>query len=227
MPLFYQNLNLAVAQINGPERVEYPFYRFGDSTHIIVTQPYAQLWANYSPLALNVSATLFGATCYMVGDTTPNDIGAATVGFDRQFSNVPSTHYDYESLSVTYPGYFDGPENVRIRQSYTQTVQAQISFEYFLTGSGQTYTTPAAIPMISDTRVTDAEGLNVSILSGVDVNNGDGEFVFATDPTLSDYLDLVSDDASSAASYSLVESCKISQYIGNIWCRETRRLKAR
>jgi hypothetical protein len=227
MPLYYQNLNLALAQINGPRRVEFPFYRFADYNHVVITQPYAQLWENYVPIALNSEASYGADTCYMVGDVSLADIGAGVVGFDRQWANVPNDHFDFESLAVTYPGYFDGPANLYIRRSYAQTVMAQIQYEYFLTGSGETYESPSEIPIEEDTRVTDANGLNASILSGVDINNGDGEFAFATDPALSTYQGWVTTDGGSADTYSIVESCKVVQYLGGIWCRETRRVKAK
>jgi len=228
MPLDYSPLfPLTVAQPNGPIRPSYPFFdKFGDVAHVVFTQEMVTLFPSYAPLALNSTATIQGVSVYMVGDTDPDDIEAGVSSFDRSYANVPSSHFDYESIAITYPGYFASTVNLRIRQPYTQTVMAQIQYEYFLTGAGQTYTTAAAIPMVDETRVTDTNGLNVAILSGVDVNNGDGDFTFATTPSYADYLDLVTDDT-TPATYSIVESCKIVQYLGNIWCRETRRVKAR
>lgn len=216
MPLNYEGptINTANPEENGPIRKAFPFHnKFGDADHVVFTQPYMQQWEDYGPPTLNDSATIGGETVYCVGDEGLSDAGAGLVAFDRQWANVPASHFDYETTSVTYPGYTE------TREPYTQTTQAQIEYEYFLVGPGQTYTTPDEIPLIAETRMTSLDGEDAYLLSGnVYINFAGG----GTTPTIEDYQDWV-----AAETYEIVVDCRVEQYLGNIWSRITRSVQAK
>ena len=220
MPLNYNtsDFDLTYAQQNGPARQEFPFSnKYGDTAHILITMPMVQLSASYAPLAINTAATVNGASVFVVGDSPPAEIGADVIQFDRQFANIPSTHYDYETASITFPGY------IFERNPNTQTATVQIERVYYKVGAGQTYANVGAVPLISETRVTDTNGLNVSMFSGGELflNNGGGA-LFNTTPSLIDYKALV-----TANAYNIVIDSKPEWYIGGLWAVVTRRVKAK
>jgi len=133
MPINYSTpaIDLTAASENGVTRPSYPFFnKFGDATHVVFTRPMVQLWDSYAPLALNTSATIDGVTVYAAGDSDPTDIGAEVMAFDRLYANVPAVHYDYETASITFPGWFEE------RDPNTQSVAGQIEYQYFLVGAG-------------------------------------------------------------------------------------------
>lgn len=218
MPLSYTTptIDLTQASDNGVTRPSYPFFsKFGDADHVVFTRPMVQLSENYSPLALNTSATINGESVYAAGDSDPTDIGAQVMSFDRIYANVPAAHYDYETSSLTFPGWFEQ------RDPNTQAVTVQIEYEYFLVGPGQTYETVDEIPLVDDSRVTNTDGLDVSIFSGGDLYLNDGGGVLsATTPTLTDYQTAI-----TTAAYSLVIDSKPEHYLGGIWAVVTRRVK--
>ncbi len=210
--------DLMNAQTNGPIKQEFPFSnKYGDAAHILLTAPLVQLSASYAPLAINTTATVNGASVFVVGDSQPSEIGADVVAFDRQYANVPATHYDYETASLTFPGFFNS------RNPYTQTETVQIERVYYQVGAGLTYTTVDALPLIAESRVTNTAGLNVSIFSGgyLYLNNGGG-ILSPTTPSLATYIALA-----AANTYSLVLDSKPEWYIGGLWAVVTRRAQAR
>lgn len=217
------DLDLSEKSDNGPARPEYPFLnRYGDASHVVFTIPYIVSALDYAPTALNTAATINGVSVFACGETAPADAGAGVLSYEGKFANVPASHFDYETYSATYPGYWGE------RVSYTQTVQAQLQYEYFKTGTGETYETPAEIPLVAETRVTNSGGLDVSILSGGELFLTDGGEVApgvtlaATSPTLTAYKALV-----TGATYSIAVDCKVEHYLGNIWARITRRVLAK
>lgn len=216
MPLSYEgpSLNTTNPEINGPIRKAFPFHnKFGDASHVVFSQPYVQQWTSYAPPTLNASTTIGGTTVYGVGDDGLSDAGAGLVSFDRQWANVPDAHFDYETTSVTYPGYTE------TREPYAQTTQAQIKFEYFLVGPSLTYETPDEIPLIAETRMTSTAGEDAYLLSGNVYINFDGG---GTTPTIEAYQVWV-----TAGTYEIVVDCRVEQYLGNIWARITRRVQAK
>lgn len=210
-------LDTTTPEETGPIRKEFPFHnKFGDADHVVFTQGYMQRWPNYAPPTLNDPATIETESVYCVGDEGLSDAGTGLVAFDRLWANVPATHYDYETTSVTYPGWYEE------REPYAQTTQAQIQYEYFLVGTGETYETPDEIPVTAETRVTDTAGKDVFILSGDVYLNDGGGVLDDTTPTLTAYKALV-----SGGTYAIVIDSRVEQYLGGIWIRITRRVKAK
>jgi len=218
MPLDYKTplVALTSASENGPVTPAYPFYnKFGDADHVVFSQPMTQYFEDYAPVAINTTYTINGVSVYLLGDSPLQNIGAGVAQFDRNYANIPDPHFDYETGSFTYPGYFGG------RPPTTQTSSVQIGYEYYIVGPGQTYETPGELPLVADTRLIYYSGLDVSILSGGEIFVGP-----ATTPTDTDYAALVTADLTSPDSYSIVVDSKPEHYAGGIWAVVTRRTKA-
>lgn len=234
MALYNPNLN--TASPDGPLEVTYPLLSQGDASTIELRQKYKQLSANYSPLALN---TLFASgNTNVVGSLPAGASGARFMGdqnvayedgsiktWERVWTTTPATRYDYQSISVIYPGYYD------VRDPQTRVVNAQITTDYYLVGSpGGVYTDAGSIPLVAESNITNLLGMNIALLGGGEdayLNNGGGVLSLTT-PTLSGYLSTVSGDSSNQSNYSLVlESTLGDRYMGNIYPRITKRVKAK
>ncbi len=214
------SIDTSDAEYTGPITKSFPFLdKFGDTTHVIYSQKFIQLWDDYAPPALNDDETIGGGTVYFIGDVGLNDIGTGCVEFERRWANVPAAHSDYERTAVVYPGW------LLMRNPSAQTVATQVLYEYFIVGTGETYETPAEIPVTGETRVTDTNGLDVAILSGAILNNGGG-VLYTTTPTISGYYATVTADLVPEV-YSIVLASSIEHYTGGIWARVTRSVKAK
>jgi hypothetical protein len=212
------SLNTATAEADGPHVREYPFFNdYQDATHVVIAQKHVQRATSYTPLAMNTAATIDGISVRHIGDDGISGADCGLVGFTRRWANVPAVHYDYELTAISYPGY------IFQREPTTQTTMLRVDFDYFLIGTGGDYATPDLIPLVAESRVTNALGLDVSIFDGGTwlVDGGS-----PTTPSLTAYKALVTTDAATS-SYSLVLDSKIHHYLGGIWCRVTRRAKAK
>lgn len=121
----------------------------GDATNYICTQQYRQLLGTYSPPALNAVHPDF-AGFYFVGDGEQNPLGGGVVEWTRRWAKVPATHNEFQSFPCPLIGLFytAGPVvTTNGRFAKVLPVTSRMQHDYFLTGSGGTYTGPGAIPI--------------------------------------------------------------------------------
>jgi hypothetical protein len=201
------------ATLCGAARLSFPFS--GDVASYIVEQDFMVFFANFSAAALD-STHGTHTTAYLVGESALQDIGGGIARFTRTWAKIPATRTEYESFAYTFPGYYPGPGTVDGRANMTRTVVSRLVHEYFLCATGQTYTTPSAIPIISAQRYTLAGDNTAEVQWLVDAT----AYPFAaytTDPTLPDYKALVSGQDEIVA-----EDSRLTRWMGNIYERVTR-----
>ena len=211
MPTYESHVTTS-AVFDKPARIEYPFGEQGDVATKIVYQPLLQLADRY------VAPTIGGAfsdalanfsgspvsigTAYCIGDSAPQLVEAGLVSFTRGWANIPATSYDYALIPVTFPALRN------MRPSFSAVVMSKVSTEYYRVQAATTYATPDNLPVAAISNVTSTSGIDVPLLSSVELNNfltG----IYATDPSIDDYQ--------SASTYSIVVDCKIERWKGNIW----------
>jgi len=207
-----------------PAKIIYPFADRGDTTTREVHQPLVQLADRYAPPA--IGATFVPATdanfsgspvstgsAYCIGDTEPQETEAGLVSFVRKWSNIPAARSDYSTISYPYPStkFNTGFELIDNTPSRTINTSLRSYIEYFLCQAGQTYTTPAAIPLVARQRYILTAG---SEISDVDYVLSTIFPTYYTTPTAAQYAALVSAGTEIIAEDSLVE-----RYAGNIYVR--------
>lgn len=180
------------------------------SSHFIVVRTLEGPKATLSLPALNSTDSEY-TSHYLVkiGDIVPTDGGC--VRYELTYSNVPAQIIDYESYSYTFPGISNS------RRPIDRTITSKVTSDFFLCATGQTYSTPDLVPVYFGQTYTYAwSGAAADYLSGSSV------------PTSTDYLAWVAADEASPASYSIeAEDSIIEQYIGDIYRRTRRHIKAR
>ncbi len=214
----YDPFDLTSPQANGPQVITYPLIDYGDTTHIVVTQEYFVLAEDYTPPTLNTSMTVNATTVYLVDDTTPQKADAGLVVYTRRWSSIPATHYEPTSFAATLPGLED------VRNSLPFAMNGRIKTEFFLVGSGLTYTTFDAIPIVQASTAYGSGGSSAGQLPLF----GGGFFLDTTTvPTAATYLTAVTTDAGTATSYTYkATASELTRYAGNIWMRKYTEVKA-
>ena len=189
-------------------RITRPIERL--SSHYIVTRTFEGPKATLSLPALNSTDSEY-TSHYLVriGDITPTDGGC--VRYELTYSNVPSQIVDYESFVYEFPGYLYSRRPIQI------TVTSRLTSDFFLCATGQTYLSPDLVPIYFGQKYEYSwSGAAADYLSASSV------------PTLSDYLAWVAADEATNSSYSIEAGDSIiEQYIGNIYRRVRRHVKAR
>lgn len=160
----------------GPFVPNYPLAKKGDTTHVIVSQPFEVPASEYVPDALNTTRvfSIGGAdkTLYFLGDTPSSSSDQKFQRFVRRWGNVPASWDDYESHAAQFPGliatnqttvgyngganYFERTWNYATyrRKGFVRKVTSKITFDYFrVTGTttdlpNKLVATPADIPLI-------------------------------------------------------------------------------
>lgn len=185
---------------DGPILKTYPFADKGVNSAVIAI-PYSVENDYYSPATLN---SVISSSYYCVGDQNIS-VTDGVKKYSRVYAQVPADVYDYSTVSATFPGIY-GP----VRNPFTRTVPSIIENEFFLVGSGGSYSTAADIPVIS-AQTYSYNGFTVDV----------------TDY----YLGNPAGNISTASYFALgnnlvVEDSNISQWQGNIFKRETTKVKA-
>lgn len=216
MAAIYIDGDFDVAKPCSQRRLSAPFP--GVSTDLLIEQDFIQFFANFSPLAINTADSGTGAVsgAYLVEETPLQDLGGGVAKWTRVFAKVPSTRSEFESFIYHFPGYSEAyingvpQDSSGYRRPFDLTVTSRMQYDYFITGSGQTYTTPQAIPTnIRQRYYITAYGPTIPI---------DGPFLgSATTPTKTAYVSLVSNGTEIIAEDSHLERWK-----GNIFVRATR-----
>lgn len=227
----------------------------GDNGEYVLTQAFQQFAANFAPLALNTVHPSF-ASYVLTSESPLQDIGAGIVTWMRTYCKVPATRSDGGCISYPFIGFtaqttIVGSVSTTLagRPRFTEVVNARIQHDYYLVGSGGTYTDQTLIPINIEQRYYVPYG-NIAISSGTTTFTP----LYAAGSTLAiltgnqtDYLNdnvTVSGVAFSAPQASVpsrsaytammiagseivAEPSKVVRWMGNIWDRQTVYILAR
>jgi hypothetical protein len=234
MSAFKTDGALTTAQEQGGARKSFPFE--GDVASFIVEQDYLVLLASYSPVAISTAHGTF-TNAFLVRESALENIGAGVVKFTRTYAQIPATRNEYGTFAFQYPGLYgtltppyafqywtvadDG------RDPYLDVGSSRMKHEYFLCAAGQTYATPDLIPILPK--------LAFNIIGNESSRNAyllkEGVFWSDTNPTVEAWLDLVAGGSGIGEGAEdgefIAEDSTIERWMGDIYVRVTRYLKAK
>jgi hypothetical protein len=192
----------------------------GDNTSFIVEQDFMQFFANFTPLALNTAHPTF-TNAYLVEETPLQDLGGGVARWTRRYAQIPATRDEYETFAYHFIG-FEGNFNIGSplitgRDRFTKVVVSRIHYEYFLCAAGQPYEDPGDIPIISEQQYLAAPGSDMP----VDWLRDSPPFDVPSDPTRAAYEAMI-----AAGTEIVAEDSRVSRWLGNIYERSTRYVKA-
>jgi hypothetical protein len=229
MAAFKVDGDFTTATAVGAARKSFPIEGRNDS--FIIEQDYMQTFADFSALALNTPHPDV-PTAYLVAETPLQDLGGGIARWTRVYAQVPATYTEpggnYAYNFIGFEGNFfyvdeDGnPVAISGRDRFTESVPVQITREFFLVGTGQTYATAEQIPVISAQKYY-YENSTVPVLALFNPITTGGVTYPGTTPTRTAYEAMVAANAFNI----VVEDSLVTRWMGNIWMRETRRVKAK
>ena len=188
----------------GPSR-RLPFER--DAAAFIEEQRYIQTKADFARLALNTAHPTI-ASCYLVQETDPRNVGGGLVEWERIYANVPAERNEYESLLYTFVPIIRATGGTGVRGAFTLKVTSRVEYKYWLIGTGGSYATAPEIPTVAGfVPKQDIWGAEVVV-----------DFLSqTTNPTSDTYLTWVAAEAELC-----VEDSDVHAWMGNIYERVTR-----
>lgn len=206
----------------------------GVNIDYLLAQDFQQLEVNYVPLALNTPHPHY-ADFLLVSEGEKKDVGGNRVQWTRIYAKIPdvytepggSTVYEFIGFDGFLPNVglgtdyaFDAPV---ARQPKAELAQVQITHDFFLVGPGETYETWEDIPLIAVQTyryVDSSQNVDTKYLTDVP------PFLRATVPTKEEYQAMITADEGDTDSFSIVTESNVTRWQGNIFERETRRVKA-
>ena len=223
------------AGLHGVYRRSFPIER--DTSAQIIEQDFIVAYGSYAHQALNTPhATVTDA--YLVREGSHQDLDGGLIKFTRVYATVPAARDDYETFTYKFPGlYSTGDGNPPYNQyweavtgegrdPFPDTVTSRVRNEYFLCATGETYETPDEIPILKGQEFALDSNANARMYYLLPA----GEFVGDSTPTREAWLTLVGGGTGlgtgANAGEFIPEDSKIEPYMGNIWVRKTRYIKA-
>lgn len=193
----------------------------------ILRQRFQQTLANFAPLALNTPHPDY--TDYvLVSEGDKQDIRGLQCTWERVYAKVPASfsepggNYAYNFIGI-WGSFGINVSTFTGRDRFTRNVPVKIVRDFFLVGAGQTYQTFEEIPAIAATRYLNSPTGDLD----VDYIQDSPPLAVATSPNATQYRALIAADAADPDSYSIVvEDSRIDRWLGNIFMRETRYIKA-
>lgn len=197
--------------------IDYPFgERRPDA--LVIRQRFMQLRTEYVRPASNATNCSAYPAARFCDDTAFRDVGMGIVEWTRVWATVPGQIIDYETYAYVYPGYASSLAAYG-RVPLPSQVTSKLIVDFFLVGSGGTYADAGAIP------VYQGQAYSYGPYSGEIA----AEYLSSTSsPTITAYKALATTDAADSASYSIeAHDSSLEFYMGNIWRRTRRLIKAR
>jgi len=227
----------------------------GQSTAYILTQEWMQAQASWAPTALNTAHPSSGDTpdyssYVLVEESNPRAMGGGLVTWTQTYAQVPSSHSEWESYAYAFIGFAGANWTTTTiptgRPRQTFTAPSRVQYDYFLVGSGGSYTDPGGIPTLN------AQKYRIYAPVAGDVWYQDMDFLtnhppfnFATVPTRGDWMGYMTNAeslswSSGTVTYAwgaggsvtvthntspgqfLVEDSRLTRWRGNIWLRTSR-----
>jgi len=223
------------AALHGNFRRSFPIPR--DPTAQLIEQDFQILAGSFAPLALDTAHPTV-TTAYLVEEGPQSDIDGGMVQWTRRYATVPADRDDYETFGYTFPGLYDvsaaPPYNQYWvaevdggRDPFPDKVNSRLHHEYFLCKADETYETPDEIPII--------QGLEFTLTTNANVRQQyllpEGVFGADSVPSREEWEALIAGSTGigtgAAAGEFVAEDSDIVPYMGNIWCRITRYVKAK
>lgn len=156
------------------------------------------------------------------------DLQGGIVRWTRTYAKIPPTHYDEDSYNYKFPGFAgalawfsEGFYTVATgtplgREPITKTVNCRITSEYFLIAAGQPYTSAFDIPVVSGQKYyVEAESVQNDYLRDYD------PYPIASTPSRTTYESWI-----TSGQLIVPEDSRLDRWMGNIWVRRTRRIRA-
>jgi hypothetical protein len=209
--------------------------------------PYNDAWGiGWQGQLTNGQPTEDLSDCVLVEIGETEDMGQGIVKVKLRFANVPPTRNEMESFTYTFPGLDNG------RNSFTQTVQSRLQYDYFVFDDFDILSTPL---FPEGTRLSGSTGLyppnlilpaqryytaavfaisfnNFLDISQAELTNVDEEGNPGTIPSADDWIGWITntqDGDSKPPKTSnglppeiIAESSTMRRWFGNIWERRTR-----
>lgn len=199
----------------------------------VLRQDFMQLRKNFSPLALNTAHPSSGATpdfsaWKLVEEGERQDMGCGVVRWTRTYAKKPSSHTEFETYGYNYIGFYGAfginTTSATGRQRFSFVARSKVVYDYYLiAATGGDYTAVTDIPIIDATLYLVQAG---SVLY-TDYLADSPPFATATSPDRTTYEGWMTTDAGTASSFSIVaETSQLTRWMGNIWQRRTRYIKA-
>lgn len=220
MPLVFPNLayrsgpSYAVARPVTLPIFEAPFRDQGVNINYILRQTFQIDINSYAPLALDTAHPDY-ADFILVSEGPQQDMGGGVVQWERVYAKVPETFARPNgNYAYNFIGFFGAVGGVTVtgRDRFTRNVPVQLTREFYNT------TDPDSIPVVQAQRYY--YGSNPTL--DLDALADSPPFTQATTPTRTEYEAMI-----AANEYNIVvEESQISVWQGNIYVRETRRIKA-
>lgn len=213
-----QDNGWTVATAHGPARKVAPLPNV--STIYVTEQDYVQNVDSFASLDLNTPHPTEPGFV-LVQETPYEDFSAGAVKWTRVYAKVPDS---WSEANGTYAYNFIGflgiwGINVTVisgRPRYTYTVPVKVVRDYFLTGIGGLYATSLDIPLIPEQQY-----YITSVHFPVNELWDNPPFSNSSTPTRAVYEGWI-----TTGSYIAVEASNIIRWMGNIFCRETKYVKA-
>lgn len=207
----------------------------GVNSQYVLRQDWQQPLANYTPLALNTAHPDYG-TYYLVSEDNFQDLGGGQTRFTRTYAQVPSQYIEYGNYAYNYIGFL--PVSIYAglfqiasdgRERFTDNSRAKFVTDFYMVGSGGSYADANLIPEITLTiyRIGDTFGSTTNQYAFTDFLTYAALVATPTVPSREDYELLVTADAADLTSFSITaENSRLTRWMGNIWKREARYVKA-
>lgn len=208
----------------------------GDNTSFIVEEDVEINFSSFSPLALNTAHATF-TDAYLVSESPLEDIGGGVARYTRTYAQVPAARDEFETYATTFPGLLGATyppysqywvtDNSGGRDPFTEAANSRLRYEYFLCATGETYETPGEIPVLLKqefTMVANEDAVITYLLPA-------GTFWSDSVPTKEAWLDLKAGGGGLGTGAQdgefIAEDSRIERFLGNIYVRITRYVKAK
>lgn len=200
---------------------EYPFPEVNQP--YVLRQTFKQFLANYAPLDLNTAHATY--TDYkLVEESALTNLGGGVVEWTRTYAKLPDDFSQFESTNYNFIGFAGTAMFLSItstmvvtgRLRFVKSVTSRVLNEFFLVGTGGSYTEALEIPVIT------AQEYYISDPTVKTDYLGDST-VLATEstPTRTDYETMI-----GAGDEIVAEDSRLTHWLGNYWLRQTRYIKA-
>lgn len=190
----------------------------------VLTQDFQCDINSYAPLALNTAhPTETGFV--LVAESETRDMGGGMVRWTRTYAKVPASYsepggnYGYNFIGLIGGG--GTTLSFVARQRFTRNVPVLIQRDFYLVGPGGTHANFEDIPSVSEQRYLTVQYPTPNL--DTDYLDGPGY----TSPDRDVYQAWIAADETSNSFSIVAESSTLTRWMGNIYMRETRRVKAR
>lgn len=188
------------------------------NTQYVLRQPFMQLLSSFAELALNTAHPDY-ASFKLVEETERTPIGAGLVTWERIYAALPAAFDQFETTNYNFIGFhgtFGIVTSASGRERFTKAVTSRVYNEFFLVGTGGSYSTAAEIPTIS------AQIYYISTeTQRVDYLGDDDLLLVPTTPDRTTYQAMV-----DAGDEIVAEDSRLAHWLGNYYVRQTRYVKA-